>query len=345
MRSWKSTPIRIAGWHRDDKDRLILLRIPDQVCPGTSSSVHAYWNPKLIPLYLRAQIPLDPPPPSSFPSSAYCEQQHTTIDIHEHKPPTSSKIRTPNLTTLPPEIIHCIADDLHPVDRVCLALTCKPLASAILSAPLLCPTSWSRFSDQRYDWLLPESYSLILRLAHGWIPKDKLRYCWKCHKILPRNQDYFRKRLGPCRKNPKWSTKLGVDKNKWENMRRKEKYTYLVETWCESPLEDSSSLYCDFCRDRVLEEAPRFGVEGVGATLQHPVQCPLCLERELTYVWRPPRKPWIRAKVLKVLRILCRPLDRIAMYATAFIVVGGQLVCDLCMAAWEYTRALKIFNC
>ena len=289
---------------------------------------------------LRAQVPLDPP--SSVPSSAH-EQQHTTIEIHEHKPPrppTSSK--TPNITTLPPEIIHCIADDLHPVDRVCLALTCKPLASAIISAPLLCPTSWSRFSDQRCDWLLPESYSLILRLAHGWIPKDKLRYCWKCHKILPRNQEYFRKRLA-CRKSPKWSIKLGVSKTKWETMGRKEKYTYLVETWCESLHEDSSSLYCDFCRDRALE--PGFAV---GATLQHPVQCPLCLERELTYVWRPPRKPWIRAKVLKVLKILWTPFDRIAMYVhmyvTAFIVLGGQFVYDLCERAWEYTRALKVFN-
>lgn len=290
---------------------------------------------------LRTQIPLDPP--SSFPSSTHEHHPHATLEIHEHKPsqpPTSSK--TPNLTTLPPEIIHCIADNLHPVDRVCLALTCKPLASAIISAPLLCPTSWSRFSDQRYDWLLPESYSLILRLAHGWIPKDKLRYCWKCHKILPRNEEYFRKRLA-CRKSPKWSIKLGVSKTKWENMGRKEKYTYLVETWCESPHEDSSSLYCDFCRDRTLE--PGFGV---GATLQHPVQCPLCLERELTYVWRPPRKPWIRAKALKVLKILWRPFDRIAMYmhmyVTAFIVLGGQLVNDLCERAWEYTRALKIFN-
>ncbi|KIV78375.1 hypothetical protein PV11_10097 [Exophiala sideris] len=206
-------------------------------------------------------------------------------DLHK---PDSTTPNAASILGLPTELIHIIVDHLHPVDRVCLALTCKSLASAVLSAPRLCPTTWSRFNDQRYSWLLPESYSLILRLAHGWIPKDKLRYCWKCHKILPRKAEYFRKRL-VYKKNPKWDAKLQIPKSTWEHMSKRDRYKHLIEMWCGSPLEDSSSVYCDFCREK-----------NPAAPLIYPVVCPVCMEQELTFLWKIPRKPWFRKMLGKI---------------------------------------------
>lgn len=174
---------------------------------------------------------------------------------------------------------------------------------------------------------MPESYSLILRLAHGWIPKDKLRYCWKCHKILPRDEGYFRKRL--CgKKTPKYSVKIGLSKERWNDLSKKEKYNHLIETWCYSDAEDSSCLYCDHCRDKCLESAAT-------SHLQHPVQCPLCLEKELTYVWRPPRKPWVRKTLCKCLKILWAPIELIACYFLMCCVFVVRMVYDQARRCWR----------
>lgn len=200
------------------------------------------------------------------------------------------------------------------------------MASAILSAPRLSPAGWSHFADLRYEWLLPESYSLILRLAHGWIPKDKLRYCWKCHKILPRDAAYFRARLA-CKRKPRWSLKLDVPKMEWDGMSKMDRYRHLVETWASSPCEDSSSLSCDLCRDQCLGSP--------NAQLQHPVQCPLCLEKELTYVWRPPRKTWFRKNMYKAVELLCHSVQVVFWHVVLLLRLVGRFVYDQGQRCWR----------
>ena len=60
----------------------------------------------------------------------------------------SLKGSSPKLTEhLPPELIQLIALELHPVDRICLALTCRSLLRAIFSHPISAPERpvWSQF--------------------------------------------------------------------------------------------------------------------------------------------------------------------------------------------------------
>ncbi|KIX07043.1 uncharacterized protein Z518_05020 [Rhinocladiella mackenziei CBS 650.93] len=303
IRSCKATPFPLAtpSWPRDDQNRLVLLRIPPQVdLKSPSDNIIEHTN----------NFNDDPIPADTLPTNS----------------PSPPRPRKPtNITSLPTEIIHEIANILHPVDRVCLALACKPLASSVLSAPRLCPTSWSRFSDRRYDWFLPESYSLTIRLAHGWIPKDKLRYCWNCRRILPRDEQYFRKRLR-CKKNPKWDLKLHLPKERWDAMSKKDRYQYIIETWCQSPSEDSSCLYCDHCRPHLKTQNPE---------LQYPVQCPICLERELTIYWRPPRKPWFRKKLIKCVKCVWAPIELVAYLLLTCCVFGVRIVYNSGRMCWR----------
>ncbi|RMZ91652.1 hypothetical protein DV736_g1087, partial [Chaetothyriales sp. CBS 134916] len=106
------------------------------------------------------------------------------------------------------DILHLIINYLHPVDRVCLGLTCKALCAAVLSAPALTHPGWMRFAQPNFTHRslshlrfpriyasMPEVRTLVLRLAHGWIDKSRYLYCWKCHRILARNEKMWRDRL------------------------------------------------------------------------------------------------------------------------------------------------------
>ncbi|EXJ95839.1 hypothetical protein A1O1_00964, partial [Capronia coronata CBS 617.96] len=186
-----------------------------------------------------------------------------------------------------------------------------------MSAPRLGPSTWGVFSDQPFEWLPPESFSLILRLAHGWIPRDRLRYCWNCHKIMPREEAFFRKRL-TCKKNPRWSVKVDLPKEEWDKLRKKDKYRHLVRTWCTSPAQDSSYLCCDACRSSHLEAGlPRF---------TYPIECPTCLEKELTYSWRGPRKPWFRNCMRDCISLGCRPILWVVDWTVYYLLLGGSAV-------------------
>lgn len=233
-----------------------------------------------------------------------------------------------SLKDLPTELIHEISKRLHPVDRVCLALTCKSLARAIVSAPRLGPANWSVFSDHRFDWLPPESFTLLLRLAHGWIPKDRLRYCWKCHKIMPREEAFFRKRL-TFKKNPRWSVKVGLPKEEWERMRKKDRYKHIIQTWCTSPAEDSSGLYCHACREVHLE---------AGGTWHrtHPVECPTCLEKELTYTWRGSHRPGFRRWLCDCIILSCRPV-----VCAIELIAGFLLLCCCETVSFIYAQGCR----
>lgn len=243
---------------------------------------------------------------------------------------SSSTTHRPTLiTSLPPELIHEIAWHLHPVDRVCLALTCKTLTLHILSAPLLSPTTWIRFSDNRY--VVPESYSLIPRLAHGWIPKDKLRYCSRCAKILPRKESYFLSRMSFTKK-PRWNIKVRVDRAVWDSMSKRARYAQLIDDWCHSSVEDCSILCCDFCRTKAMEDDD-------GRLHHPPVQCPECLEKELTYVWRPPRKPWLRRKAWQILMAVYQPCEYVVCFLGWCCFYGARFVYRECKQCWTKWKA------
>lgn len=185
-----------------------------------------------------------------------------------------------NFLSLPAEIHLEILEILHPIDRVCLALTCKRLTNTVITAPRFRYAHWTTWCDLRYSYGLPDWFSLIPRLAHGWTPKDKLRYCWKCHRILPREAEYCRKRM-TMKKSPKWSLKIDMAKNDWSKMSKKSRYTYLIDHWCQADIEDGSYLHCDSCRREKLEN---------GSPMCTPIECPMCMERELTFTWKPPRR-------------------------------------------------------
>lgn len=239
------------------------------------------------------------------------------IDLHGPVEAERSNRGAPILT-LPTELHSEIISYLHPVDRVCLGLTCKSLAFSVLTSPRLRPTNWSWFSDRPHiDWVLPSSYSLILRLAHGWIPKDKLRYCWKCHKILPRDETYFRRRLG-CKKKPRWSLRTGLSEEEWSGMSKKERYSHLIEMWCHADTEDSSYLYCDYCRQEIAESKH----------VNHLVHCPICLEKELTWAWRPPRTAQIRRWLWNAARPVLQPICKLGSYLLIFCGYAFQIVVD-----------------
>ena len=166
---------------------------------------------------------------------------------------------------------------------------------------------------------------MLLRLAHGWIDKKKLRYCWKCHKILPRDESFFRRRL-KCKKNPVWSVKVGTTKDEWLNLSRRQRYAHLVETRCYSEAPDSSGLSCDFCRQEDMKDVKQGN---------HPIECPLCLEKELTFTFRPPRRPVVSRSLKKLFYNLVGTLNWILCLWAFLIVQIFELVGDLSKALWR----------
>lgn len=194
-----------------------------------------------------------------------------------------------SLESLPYDIHHLIIEYLHPVDRLCLGLTCKTLLVSTHVHPRLTRATWIRFIPTwvystllSYECLMPEWYPVLPRLAHGWLDKKVWRYCWKCHRILPRVASWFREK-GRMKmdKAPRWSVKVGIPKAKWLKLGKRARYTHLIDTWCMSAQEDSSVMYCDDCRHGHYQPGPD--------PLSTPVECPICLEKELTYTWNPQR--------------------------------------------------------
>ena len=212
-------------------------------------------------------------------------------------PPTTTQRQLRNITNLPPELILEIASYLHPVDRICLSLTCKPLLRATLPTLRITTLDFIRFHDRRYSYTLPQRPTLYTRLAHGWVPKDKYRYCCRCYKILPRTPEYFWQRLRR-KKSPRYRTGLGVTDKEWRSKSKKARYKHLVESWCHSPEEDSSSFFCRYCYYRERDRTTCS------------MHCPLCLETDLT--WSPPRQPWVRRTLCRVCKNLFAPFEWIA---------------------------------
>ncbi|KAJ9652017.1 hypothetical protein H2198_008718 [Neophaeococcomyces mojaviensis] len=217
-----------------------------------------------------------------------------------------------NIANLPPELQYHILSYLPAVDRVCLAITCKSLATSASSSSHFKADAWTPwlFIPEAY---YPSRYQLIQRLAHGWIDKSRLRYCWKCQKILPRDKEWFWGRL-ERKKWPRWEVKVGMPREKWRRLGKKRRFEHIVKMWCEAEWEDSSLFSCKDCRTRVLsQEADVVQERDVekGSMKDRewerwqaqaklcPVECPMCMERDLTYRYKPPRKKVVRPFVWK----------------------------------------------
>ncbi|RMZ80579.1 hypothetical protein DV738_g2731, partial [Chaetothyriales sp. CBS 135597] len=113
-----------------------------------------------------------------------------------------------SMALLPKDVLYLIIEQLHPIDRVCLGLTCKPICAAVLSSPALKHPDWMRFAEPYFIhpcishirfpklyFAMPDVRPLVLRLAHGWVDKSRYLYCWKCHQIRTRDEKAWRKRM------------------------------------------------------------------------------------------------------------------------------------------------------
>ena len=118
------------------------------------------------------------------------------------------------------------------------------MAKLILLATKLRPSKWMPFVDNPYSHL--GSSCLLPRLAHGWIPKDRFRFCSWCCKIYTRSPDFWLKR--EMLKQPlRWSSRIPVPKHQWMLMSKKAKYNYLVRRWRDAHSEDGSRAKCVPC--------------------------------------------------------------------------------------------------
>lgn len=265
-------------------------------------------------------------------------------------PTTEQSVSLPRgrtLQSLPYDIRALIFEHLYPVDLVCLALTCKSLLATIYAHPRLPPAKWIRYTPTpsvgaplTYFHITPEWYPLFPRLAHGWLDKKTWRYCWKCHRILPREPGWFKEKgRMKMAKSPRWSVKVGMSKEEWLSLGKKTRYRHLIETWCTSGQEDSSAMYCDGCRGGRYEA-------GEGQPVQQkqqmaPVECPICLERDLTFSWFPSTRGRSRAKKAaeEVLRWSC-------IYLRMAIVFGLETATMSCVGLGHTIGKIgKVWKC
>jgi hypothetical protein len=260
--------------------------------------------------------------------------------------PSRHRIANPTAraTSLPPEIVLEIASYLHPVDRICLALTCKSLLSSTLPTLNSHPADWVLFHDRRYSYLIPHMPMLYVRLAHGWIPKDRFRYCNHCYKILPRCPEYFKQRLRR-KKKPKYDGRVGytgVTEKQWNSMSKKKRYAHLLHDWCHSEKGDSSDYFCVYCCQKESEGGRERDREDDRERGSCSVHCPLCLEQDLTY--RPPRKPWFRKTLGRCCKNFWMPLDLLAYWTLVCCVWGVRFVYDQGKCFWQACAGLCCSN-
>lgn len=191
-------------------------------------------------------------------------------------------------------------------------MTCKSIASAAISSPLLQVPSWT-------PWLcatenaLPPKHLLIQRLAHGWTDKSVWRYCQKCQRILPRDTTYFQQRIqrGSRFKSLPWNHKVCMSKEKWSRLSNKKRVQHILSIWYESNEEDGSLFSCtrcwtnqfnvprsNSCEDLIFsqdpEKAAMSAFAGSNPIPQVPVECPCCVIDSLLNTYKEPRKPKVR---------------------------------------------------
>ena len=223
--------------------------------------------------------------------------------------PSSSPVQ---LTTLCTDVQLLVVDHLPLVDRVCLGLTCKSMARLILLAAKLSPTEWTPFVDNPYSHL--GSCLLSPRLAHGWIPKDRFRFCSWCCKIYTRSPDFWASR-GMLEQPLRWSPRIPVGKHQWLLMSKKAKYKYLILRWRDEQSDDGSQAKCIPCsippNDKLWYEM---------------IHCPECTANLLALT--PPGRPrrhrwaWIETSCIRLVEV-------VSWYPMAAIELIGHVVSSL----------------
>ena len=207
---------------------------------------------------------------------------------------TSTPAKT-DFTALPYDIVFLIFKRLDLADLTCLALTCKALARLVTCSTRL-PAVWQGQREHvdsggcpRNRWPLyisitPEWYTLLPRLAKGWVPKDKFKYCWKCNRIYPRDRTFYETALSKERV-PGWLWKLNISEREWRRMASQERYEHMISRWLDDdPLHESLHPPAPVCSFYY----PDLGIWATHKSDARGPECPLCLERELMYSRRTP---------------------------------------------------------
>lgn len=192
-----------------------------------------------------------------------------------------------------------ICDSLALTDRVCLGLTCKRLAFQVSRAPRLPAISTVRdpaYASTSYDGVLeanrlwplyilytPEWYTLLPRLAEGWIPKDKYKYCWKCNKIYPRHRCFHDHVLSKTR-TLGWLWKVNVPEKQWLRMSSEARREHIVTRWLTEDNSFGERLHQPIVANKFY--CPNLGLWANCNADKRGLECPLCLERQLTFGWR-----------------------------------------------------------
>jgi hypothetical protein len=136
------------------------------------------------------------------------------------------------------------------------------MARLILLATKLSPAEWMPFADNRYGQL--RSYELLPRLAHGWIPKDRFRFCSWCCKIATRSPQYWEERCTPPDQPIRWSSRLTIPKHRWMVMSKKARYKHLILRWRDAASDDGppkpnlwyEMIHCPQCTANTLALTP-----------------------------------------------------------------------------------------
>jgi hypothetical protein len=215
------------------------------------------------------------------------------------------------LTTLCTDVQLLVVDHLRLVDRLCLGLTCKSMARLILLSTKLAPAEWTPFVDNLRSHL--STYDLQPRLAHGWIPKERFRFCSWCCKIYSRSPHFWENR-GMLEKPLLWSPRLPVPKYEWIVMSKKAKYKWLIRRWRDAQSEDGSGARCVPC---AMPPNHKMWYEMV--------HCPECTANTLAF--NPPGAPrthrvgWIETTCMRA----CEAVSWCAM--APFEVVRGAVSC------------------
>lgn len=248
-----------------------------------------------------------------------------------------------SIANLPPEL-HClILSQLEPVDRICLALTCKSITSSALASQLLKVPSWSTWLSLS-EGSVPPQEILVLRLAHGWFDKAKYRYCSQCKKILPRDLSFWRNKLHKKKRLP-FHLKVRAEEDDWYRLSRNGRYEHIIDIWCHSRQADSSIFSCASC---LPKQTARFSGDlekGFARTpniFEAPVECPCCVEKSITHTYRQPHKPKIRPKLWRCTRWTLSLVGNTLLVVVYLIYVLLKLPIDIGAWLWKKYKRNRV---
>ncbi|ETN38446.1 uncharacterized protein HMPREF1541_06481 [Cyphellophora europaea CBS 101466] len=98
-------------------------------------------------------------------------------------PKYKSRLHEPSILELPDELLLKIAESLNDsAYKYCLALSCKRLLAIVSD---LDANTKPALALQANNKTGPWKQQLLLALARGWIPKDKVKLCFGCWRFMP----------------------------------------------------------------------------------------------------------------------------------------------------------------